>query len=197
MKTIEIQLFKFDELSSEAQKTAIENVQSDENYLSYEWYDSVYEWATTAGKLMGVDVDKIYFSGFSSQGDGACFEGDYQYVKGSVKAIETEFPTNKELQNIAFKLYTLQRKNFYQLTALVNHSGYYYHEMCTRINVGTKEDTYFSGDTEDELKDILRDFMRWLYSSLEREYNFLMSDENIKEHLLCNDYQFLENGEQY
>lgn len=49
MKTIEIQLYKFQELSEDAKRTAIQKCRENENYLSYEWYDYfIYGFATLA-----------------------------------------------------------------------------------------------------------------------------------------------------
>ena len=69
-------VYKFSELDKSAKETAMQNWR--EGHLDYEWWDFVFEDATEIGKLMGIDIDQIYFSGFASQGDGACFEGVIQ-----------------------------------------------------------------------------------------------------------------------
>lgn len=56
----------------------------------------------------------IYFRGFSSQGDGASFEGVYKYA-----------PQDEALHAIADQLTALQRRNFYQLTARITQRGLY------------------------------------------------------------------------
>jgi hypothetical protein len=75
----------------------------------------------------------IYFSGFSSQGDGACFEGTYRYKKGSVKAIKAHAPQDKELHRIAKGLQEAQRPTRYSITANIKHRGRYYHPGCMEI----------------------------------------------------------------
>jgi hypothetical protein len=40
-----------------------------------DWWDGVYDCFKTDMADIGIDVDRMYFSGFYSQGDGACFEG--------------------------------------------------------------------------------------------------------------------------
>ena len=39
------------------------------------WWDCVESDFKEDMLLVGIDVDRIFFSGFSSQGDGACFVG--------------------------------------------------------------------------------------------------------------------------
>ena len=187
-------VYKFSELSASAQQNAIGKFR--ENNLDDDWYDSVYEDAMTIGALMGIDIDKIYFSGFSLQGDGACFEGNYHYQKGGTKAIKDYAPLDTKLHIIAESLQALQSKNFYRLTATIKHSGYYYHSGCTDIDV-SNGDNWANDETEKELKDILRSFMNWIYHKLEEDYTYLQSDEVIKESIEADEYEFTEDGKFY
>ncbi len=194
MKTIEITLYKFEELSEETQQIAIDGVRYYEYYLDYEWYDGVFEGVKEAGGYLGIEVDKIYFSGFSSQGDGACFEGKYRYQKEALKNITANWPDNKTLQDIAFHLQREQKANFYGIMADVKHQGNYYHENSTDIRVFHNYNSKNVTD-EDEIIDILRDFMRWIYKALELEYEYLMSDEAVIESIKANGYDFNIEGE--
>ena len=201
--TVNTEVFKFDELSEKAQETAIERYR--EGNLDYEWWDFVYEDATTIAGLMGIEIDKIYFSGFSSQGDGACFEGSYSYQKGGVKAVKDHAPLDKKLHQIAQDLQDIQKKCFYGLYASVKQSGHYSHEYCTDINVserrtlrdGYETDDYASIADDEAIVEALRDFMRWIYKQLEAEYDYLQSDEVIKETIEANDYDFTAEGKLY
>jgi tRNA A37 threonylcarbamoyladenosine dehydratase len=93
------------------------------------------------------------------------------------------------LHAIADTLADVQRRNFYRLTASVSHSGHYYHEHCTRIEVAD-----CAADDEDTIAEALRDLMRWIYKSLEAEHDYLMSDECVDETIRANEYVFDENG---
>ena len=188
MKTITKTLYEFNDLSEDAKEKAREWYR--EGALDYEWYDTVYEDAKTIGKLMGIDIDNIYFSGFWSQGDGACFEGSYEYVKGSVKAVKEHAPLDTELHQIAESLRDIQRREFYRVNATVKHSGHYEHKYCTRINVYD----YAIPDTEEAIAELLRDFMDWIYHQLETEYEYLVSDEVVEDTILANEYTFNERG---
>lgn len=172
-----------------------------------EWYDSVYDDAIRLGALMGIEIGTkgwratngrtgsrpaIYFSGFWSQGDGACFEGEYRYKKGGVKAVTKECGgQGKELIRIAQGLQDVQKKYFYRLLARCKHSGYYYHSGCMRVEVEHRDDSYRDvSDAEDEVAQLLRDFADWVYSRLEDEYDYLNSDEQVEESILANEYDF-------
>lgn len=193
MRTITTEVYKFEELDEETQERVIEN-NRDIN-VDYQWWDFIYDDVKKIGKILGINIKNIYFSRFYSQGDGACFEGSYSYAKESVKKIKEYAPLDEELHKIAKDLYLLQKNHFYRLSANVEHSGHYYHEFCTNITV--YDDDYYdiSDDTIEGMKEILRSFMQWIYSILEKECNYLTSDEAIKETIIANEYEFTEEGE--
>ena len=191
--TVKTEVFKFTELPNTAKEKAREWFR--ETYNHEQWWDCTECDCIDIGKILGIDIDKIYFSGFSSQGDGAQFTGSYAYAKGSAKAIREHAPQDTTLHYIADNLYQLQKRKFYKVSAIVKSSGHYSHEFCTTI------DTYIDNDSTSyvlgSLDELLRDFMRWIYSQLESEYWYLMSDESVDENILCNEYEFTESGEIY
>lgn len=170
----------------------------------------VYEDAERMGAMMGIEIDRrswtntsgykgsepcIYFSGFSSQGDGACFEGSYRYKKGAVAAIKAEC-NDKELIRIATELQAIQRKNFYRLYATCKHTGAYYHSCSMSVDVEDSENQYRDlGDAEGEVRQLMRDFADWIYERLNDEYDYQTSDEAVEESILANEYEFYQSGE--
>lgn len=185
-------LYTFDELDEQAKQRAIDKFR--EHNLDYAWWEFVYEDAKTIGALMGITVDRIGFSGFSSQGDGAHFEGSYKYISGAAKAVAQHTGgTDTEIVRIAAELQRIQKGHFYRVTATVKHRGHYQHEMCTDIYVDDGGLGNSHG-TEDAIKEVLRDFMRWIYKRLETEYDYLQSDEQIAETIKANGYEFHEDG---
>lgn len=186
-----VQGYKYSELSESAKEKALQGMY-DIN-TDNEWYDFVYDDAKAIGALMGIDIDKIYFSGFSSQGDGACFEGSYAYKKGSIKAVRQYAPQDAEILRIAKALADIQKRHFYRLSATVKQSGHYSHEYCTSIELN--EDYCFSDETNDAIEELLRDFMRWIYKQLNAQYDYLTSRKAIEETIEANDYDFTENGD--
>jgi hypothetical protein len=203
--TMETTVFTFDELSPEAKEKAREWYR--EGALDYEWYDATFEDAARVADILGVsfrgargnlNAPAIYYSGFSSQGDGACFEGSYSYKAGLKKAIRAYAPKDAELHRIADALQDLQRKHAYRLVARVKHRGHYYHSCCTVIDVWDAEtDRPIDATAGDALCELLRDFMDWIYRQLEREADYLLSDESVDETIRANEYTFTEDGRRF
>ena len=192
----EYKVYTFDELTEEAQYKAIEHL-SDIN-VDYEWYEYDFEDYKTIGAMLGIEIKDIFFSGFYSQGDGACFTGRYEYKNNSVKSIKEYAPEDNELHKIAEGLYLAQKVNFYRVTGNIEHRGHYYHSRCTDItlyNEDNQNNEYaFYGDTEYIITELLRDFMNWIYHSLNKQYEYLTSREAIIETIVANDYSFTEDG---
>lgn len=196
-KTIETTVYFFSELSDSAKEKARDWFRS-ACEGDTDWNDYVYEDAKECGKLMGIVVDNIRFSGFSSQGDGACFEGRYAYAKDAVKAIAAHAPQDETLARIAAALEAAQANANFALSATVNHRGRYYHEYCTDIDVSydINEDE-LRDDDETPIVESLREFMRWIYRQLERAYDDYMSNENVDETITINEYTFTVEGRRF
>lgn len=137
------------------------------------WSETVIDWSKAIGAAIGFDIDNIYFSGFWSQGDGACFTGSLAYRKGWKAALAQE-TSDSEVFAIAQRWQDMQSRCFYQLRATVKHSGHYSHEYCTTIDCEDNRDSYrdLPEGLAEEASDIARDYMRWIYRQLETEYNY-------------------------
>jgi len=205
-ETITKTIFKFNELSDSAKETARDWFRS---CIDHDDFDTVIEDAVNMGKLLGIEIDSkgqshcVYWSGFSSQGDGACFEGSYAYKKGSVKAILSETGAkredaskgDKELLRIAKSLQAIQKTAFYQLTATMKHSGHYNHSGCMSVDVSRYDDKETTCEQDEAIRDLMRDFANWIYKQLDAENDYLYSEENVDESIEANDYEFYEDGE--
>jgi hypothetical protein len=184
-------VYNFEELEEKTKEKALDELRHINT--EFDWWDLVEDDFKILCKLIGVEVKNIYFSGFCSQGDGACFEGFYAYAKGSCRAIRDHAPTDTELHRITDELYQVQAKNFFRLSAQVKQRGHYLHKYCTEIRVDgqNSEDKY---PAEEAIIELLRDLMEWLYRTLEKENDYLTSDEAIIETIEANEYEFTENG---
>lgn len=194
MKTKTINVYQFSELSDSAKQKALDWYRSADDFT----FDSecILDDAKETALLLGIDIDKIYYSGFSSQGDGASFIGSYKYKKNTLPEVKAMFPNNAELQRIAKALQDVQRKNFYRLTANVSHRGHYYHSGCMVVSVEDSNNQYRDiGSAEDDVTQALRDFADWIYSNLEKQYEWVNQDEQVEENILANEYEFDENGQ--
>jgi hypothetical protein len=208
---IETTVYRLDELSDDAKDKARawfrETIHDD-------WWDSVYDdfericpilgvtLAMTTLRLMGGGTRQkpcIWFSGFWSQGDGACFEGRYAYAPRASRRIRDYAPQDMELHRIADALQALQRPNFYQLTASFRQTGRYSHAYAMTFDVDRDSPVAQAivARTGDDLVDALRDLAHWLYRALEREHEFQTSDETIDEGMLANGYTFTAEGQRF
>ena len=203
-------LFTFDGLSDEAKEKAREWYCTIDVYDDW-WHEFAFDDFETVCLILGVTLKTrtvplyggdtrqkpcIWYRGFSSQGDGACFEGRYRYEKAASRRIREYAPEDSDLHAIADNLQTIQRRNFYQLTADIAHRGHYYHEYCMNISVERDSPGYqeMTADAEETVTEALRDLARWLYRQLEREYEYRTSAEAIDEALIANQYTFTEAG---
>jgi hypothetical protein len=209
MRTIEKTLYKYSELSESAQEKAREWYRSasagDEFYA-----ECVYDDAATMADILGIDLRQtrktkmegshsyeptIYYSGFWSQGDGACFKGDYRYKPGASAAIRQAAPTDTELHRIADALQAVQKRYFYALRASCTHPGHYMHSGCMRVEVEHSQDSYRDiGDAESDITQLMRDFADWIYAQLENAYEWDNSDNVVSENIIANEYEFDDAG---
>lgn len=170
------------------------------------WHEMVYEDFKRDMDAIGIEVDRMYYSGFSSQGDGACFEGR---VSNWPQFLESAGYTCPALIALAEEAWSFK----------VTHSGHYFHENCTSFSAdlvnpngyyeAALEDfveTYSPYTTEiqnaaflallqgydydglhDEFEEAFKGHMCDLYHRLEAEYDYLTTDEAILESMDCND----------
>ena len=170
------------------------------NVEHHDWWDCEYECFREDMKAKGIDVERMYFSGFWSQGDGACFEGRFDDVR---TFIDSHFKPDE---------YPMIRKLLDEggsVLLSVSHSGHYYHENCTSFSfdadtlenvmsiptdfhqqVVESMDEKLSTEVADFEKasiEIFKNHMRDLYRRLETEYDGLTSDEAVAEAIIAND----------
>lgn len=200
--------YKFDELDERAKERARDWYR--QGAFEYEWWDEVFEDAKQCLALAGFTIDRIYFSGFSSQGDGACFEGSWRAANAQpVKAMKQHAPQDKDLHAIAAAMREVAKARP-DASMSVKHRGRYSHEHCTEFDVSAdgpewdddvrRSDAEWSAlrDREAEIEETIietsRDAMRWIYRQLEREYDYLNSDEQVDEAIRANEYEFNQDG---
>lgn len=206
MTIIETEVFTYSELSESAKETArrwYRKCSDGDNFYA----ECVYEDAAQIAGLMGIDLCQtrtktgtyeptIYYSGFSSQGDGASYECQYKYKPGALKAVTDYAPEDAELHRIAKALQDIQKRYFYKLVANSRVIGHYVHSGCMRVSVEHSDDSHRDiSDAEDNITQALRDFADWIYSQLEKAYDWENSDENIAETIAANEYKFTEYGD--
>lgn len=192
MRTETINIFRYSELSEEAKKVALEEYRDINIYEG--WWDPIYEGFKEDAKQQGFNVDRIYFSGFHSQGDGAMFEG----------AVNSNFKF-KGIRPIVQKLIDTKLITFY---SRFTHSGHYYHhksyhnifdiDFNKKRHFDNLEDYLYGGFwIETMISDKYEELCKELYSRLQKYYYELISDEEVAEAICANGYEFYESGKIY
>jgi len=207
MMSTEKEVFTFDELSDDAKDKArdwmrgLESGDFDTEFL----YEDFQETATILGISFDVNED-LRWSGFSSQGDGASFSGSYYHAPNASAKIREERPEETALHAIADGLQAIQvgyrLLSGHTVNAKISKNERYSHEMTMQIDTLEDSDTGEElewGDSysaiEKRILELMRDFARYMYESLEAEYDYRQSNECIDEILKDGDYQFDEDGD--
>ncbi|MFC3443850.1 antitoxin of toxin-antitoxin stability system [Sphingobium rhizovicinum] len=211
-RIIETTVYQLDELDASARERARDWFRRDA--IDEDWYEFRFADFVSVCAILGISLStksvrlmgggsraapKIYFSGFSSQGDGACYEGGYRFARDSVGRLRAYAPQDADLHAIANRLLDVQRRNFYQLRAEIRHAGRYCDEYSMQIAVRRESATgQDMSDADEEIViDALRDLARWLYRQLEAEYDFITADQQIDEAIRANGYSFTEDGHRF
>lgn len=207
MRIVETKVFQYTELSDKAKEKARDWYR--EAGIHDEWWWAVYDDAEECAKLIGIDFDvrpgrgmAIFFSGFSSQGDGACFEGTWRATSVKPGALKQHAPQDTELHRIAAEFERIA-KEFPHSSFRVKHSGHYSHQYCTNFDVSITDnddneiDSAERDTAEKDLIEAARDFMQWIYNQLEKEHDYLNSDESVEQSVLANEYEFTEDGKPF
>ena len=185
MKQVLKTVYELDEVKQKAiEKNRYINVDFDD------WCDFIIEkWEDVLDKV-GFEQPKIKYSGFCSQGDGACFEATPCLEKLIKQSQQSE--KNKEilLDNI---------NNMEASITCCNH--HYCHANTMDFDI------YFYGDDEEtqkivddftkEIEELRYNLSNDIYKELYDEFYNQISDEAVEETLRANDYDFEEDGTIY
>lgn len=186
---------KWEQLSEERRERLIEKHRDGE--VQFEWWDFTYEGFVERMGEIGVrtSAEEIYFSGFWSQGDGACFGGSVndweKFLTAAGKPELIDFAREHDLH-----LYW-QSSGRYSHENSVDFSTEYLwsdnphdedddpmrHAAWAAIHPGEGGPVYAASD---DFEVFLRGKMRDLYSQLEEEHDYLTSDEAVTEYILAN-----------
>lgn len=175
--------------------------------LDYNWWDMTYEDMKVLAKYIGFDIEEIYFSGFCSQGDGACFTGTWYASDVKPGELKANCPQDETLHRIAAEIERIILCRA-EASMTITHNDHYYHSRSVEIEVELGENTFdkILGPVDPEchelilvrhrvdLRDAARDLMDWLYDQLEKEHDWLQSDEAVDESIKANEYDFYQDG---
>lgn len=222
---VEDKVYTFDELSPRAKEKARADWRMGE--LDHGWWDHIYEDAVRMGALLGFEIGEkanrtirgehvsspdIWFSGFSSQGDGCCWSGwlDVAKLAGSVERIKGE-TSDEDLLGLAARCEDLFGQfaaiaAFNRLAPADDDFAVQWPEVTTSMRITVKgsergyativndDDDALPPDLDAAADSLVSDFAFWIYDQLEQEHDYRLSDEAIDEGILNNDMTFDEDG---
>jgi hypothetical protein len=190
MKTIKINLYKFEELSNKAKQNSIKSHQ-DIN-VDCEWWDFIFEDWTSKLEALGYNKSEIMFNGFGSQGDGASFTTDSIDLWTFIKA-----------HKLINKYKSLKKWiDLEEVTCgIVRIDNHYFHAYSVTADMEATFDSLEAKGSlltqlEAEINEQTIKHAKELYKELNDSYDYLTSDEQISETLIANDYYFLKEGGQ-
>ena len=176
MKTIEINLYKFSELSEQAKKNAL-NKLSDIN-IDYDWYQFTFEDCERIGiKIVEFDIYGRYIK-------GCLIINDLVDICNLIKKEHGEgCETYKTAINYLDQYDKLVAK----------------HSKGLKGGEQVHEDNYdiFDEELKDLLFELRDDILQDYLNILRNEYEYRTSEEAIIETIEANDYDFTEDGKLY
>ena len=200
--TIEHQVYGIEDLSDNPEvRQAVLTVNYDWEVQKHGWRNPTYDAFKTSLKGTCFICDKISFSGFSSQGDGAMFEGSFllDYTT-ELSVIELYVPDKRIARLIKAERISISC-DFRQYGNHSHHKSYtntfvvetYGNHRCDD-NICNYLD---SGTLESKIKDDYETLCKDLYRDLESEYEYLTSDKYLLDMFKENEYEFYADGSIY
>jgi len=207
MKTIQVNLYEFAEMEEKAQQKAIEA----HRYINvdYNWWDFIYDDFISICQTIGIEVkkDSIAFEGFYSQGDGSAFKAriDLPRMMETVanqnwKSYAPKLELDLALPEIDRRVYGLIKSGKLDIDPQIKQptSSYY---VRVELNDTIPNSPYGYPQIENQLDmlviglcKIAKNLNRYLYKSLQNEYEYQTADEAVTEAIEANDYWFTSDG---
>lgn len=172
MRTLRVKLYKFSELSKDAQQVAIDNNRF--NFVDDEgWYESVYEDAREIGlKIKGFDIDR-----------GNYCKGDFT------------LSANEVAQNI-FNNHGEECETYKTAKSFMDEWQPIFNNYMDETH-----EYYESSESEDEMTELEDEFLKSLCEDyrviLTKEFEYQTSDDFISEMLDINNYEFKKDGTEF
>lgn len=192
MQTITTKVYGIDELNPHAQARAIEHFRNI-NVEGSEWSDGVKEeWAGQLLDLGYKDIG-ILFTGFSSQGDGACFTATLDLEKWLKETGRSkEFAALQALDS------------FEDVRVEITHAWRYYFATSTDVSAELVDDEKSTPEIlealdrlEMAIKEERERLGNAIYRDLESAYFDLLEDNQVRDAIEANEYQFTANGDYF
>lgn len=207
METIQLDLYGFAELSEKAKEKALRE------FANINVFDDWYTFTVEDFKIVceticiTVDTTKTYFRGFYSQGDGSCFNAKVN-IPQLVQAIKDQswkdyapmLELDLSLPQADSRIIPLIRKESFDIVPKITGAERWY-SIAADLNYYLPNTGHRYDRIEAELQK-LGDWLqsvadklnRYLYKSLEAEYEYQTKEETVIEAIEINEYQFTADG---
>lgn len=187
MKQITLKTYSIGELKGEAKERAI----NDNRYINVDeswWYEPIVEAWTEKLEKYGFEDAHIYFTGFYSQGDGACFRANVNLVR-LMRYLKASAPQIKKAGEL------LERGEIEAI--ILDLGGHYSHERTKRFTFTEDEPADIINDIEPKAEALRLKLCGQIYEELRAEYEGATENDAIEETLSVNEYAFLSDGRQF
>lgn len=167
-------VYRFDELSEDAQQKALESLWSIN--VDHEWWEPCYEGFYETLAKIGVECDTFYFD---------IDRGAYLYIDNPSVVDDARF---------------MKACGIDGRTKGARDAGEFGIRIETHHHGGGIASNFVSSDgwdseTDQKATEFLRDILADFHSMLRKEYDYLTSGEAIRETIDANGYEFTKSGE--
>lgn len=176
MRTIRTKVYKFSELSESAKQKAIEKMH-DINFSWGDWWENVYEDAAQIGlKITGFDIDRG------------------SYCKGEFLE-DANYTANKIIQEHGHTCETYKTASGFlqDWSNLVEK----YSDGIEKDKVAEDNEYEFDKDADDLENEFLKSICEDYRINLQKEYEYLSSEDAIIETIEANEYEFTKDGNRF
>jgi len=162
METVTV--YTIDELPTErARQKAIENTRHTFDVFEQLDVDYTKQLLADSNRPNGIEIEKVYYSGFYSQGDGASFTG--KIYPATLLTVLGHDPSQYENHGVV---------------NILRNNSRYVHEMTMFLE---DEDEIYSEEHLEVMLRFCRDVAVGFYKDLETQYEYCMTDEYIVDYL--------------
>lgn len=198
---------QYKELSDTAKEHAFERHQEYAQSNDYFWWESTEEYWVEKLEGLGIytDTDKMHFSGFRSQGDGACFTGSINLRE----FLEAHPDLKQEHVNLYMAVVPFDTRGaaceYYDIELTRVGGSHYNHEKSVHLgswdlnilpeldNDEGEDYELYMMEAESDITEQCREYMKEIYRELEAEHDYQQSIDCFLESVDYKDFD--EQGE--
>lgn len=194
MEQVSVTLYDFTELPSDVQDKVIENHRG-RNVDDQFWHEHILDDWKEKLEALGFNNPDISYTGFWSQGDGACFTCDSIDLEKYTEYLIMQADSYEQAKwlRVFGLLYDKGLAN-----AKINHVGRYYHEhsMSVEYEVFVQSEAVYQrfNGLMDHIEQAIVKISQAIYRELEAEHNYLTEDDAVKDSLMASELQFRDDG---